>query len=63
MSMYDLIAEAFNDAPESFRFNRVYEQVQGGTGQEIADCKMRVASRFFTHVVAWSTRVPVSPKT
>jgi len=50
--MYDLVAEVINDAPESFKFNRVYEQVQDRTGEEVPDYQVRVALRFFTHVGA-----------
>lgn len=45
-------SEVINDAPKSFRFNDVYEEVQDRTGEEISDDQVRVALRFFTHVGA-----------
>lgn len=47
--MYDLVADVINDAPESFKFNRVYEQVRDRSGEEVPDYQVRVALRFFTH--------------
>lgn len=50
--MYDLVAEVINDTPESFKFNRIYEQVQDRTGEEIADYQVRFAPRSITDVGA-----------
>lgn len=46
---YDLITEAINDAPESFKLNRIYVEVQGRSGEEVPDYRVRVAVLFFTH--------------
>jgi hypothetical protein len=51
-SMYDLIATVINDAPSSFKFNLVYDQVQERTGEEVPDYQARVAIRFLVHVGA-----------
>lgn len=43
--MYDLIAEVISDALDSFKINRIYDQVQD-RGEEIPDYQVRVILRF-----------------
>jgi len=50
--VYDLIAEVINDAPESFRFNDVYEEVKTRLGEEVPDYQVRVTIRFLIHTGA-----------
>ncbi|MAY73190.1 MAG: hypothetical protein CMJ31_00415 [Phycisphaerae bacterium] len=47
--VYELIAEVINDAPESFRFNDVYEEVRTRTGEDVPDYQVRVTIRFLIH--------------
>lgn len=48
-TMYDLVSEVINDAPESFKFNLVYDEVEKRSGEEVPDYQVRVVIRFFAH--------------
>lgn len=44
--VYDLIAEVINDAPETFKFKDVYDEVCIRMGEDVPDYHVRVTIRF-----------------
>ena len=50
--VYDLIADVIKEAPKSFGFNDLYEEVKTRTGEEVPDYQVRATIRFLIHTGA-----------